>query len=314
MKKIIMLAAMITSVATLLCSCSLRGGKLRAELPCGPCPDCLMIDNCDISFGDGNMYFYTGDIVNNTSMINIANSEGKQTLIAEYDLSENEGLQNVLVSDGKIYALIFNDMSGRYYIGTVDEENRTVTPVVEPGVDMKEWNVRSGKIVYVISVFRDDNMERGNVFVYDIKSGETENVCTEGDAATVEKLNAAIEALTKAYKAGDEILNGSMKELGKSMESADKALQERQDAMQQEIDMLKSELQALKDQIAAQKQEDSEELQSVNAVAGDQETKIGSLKTLATVGACISSVSLLGNIALLAAFLLEKKKHFTLVR
>ncbi len=179
MKKIIMLAAMTTSVATLLCSCSLRGGKLRAELPCDPCPDCLMIDNCDISFGDGNMYFYAGDIVNNTSMINIANSEGKQTLIAEYDLSENEGLQNVLVSDGKIYALIFNDMSGRYYIGTVDEENRTVTPVVEPGADMKEWNVRSGKIVYVISVFRDDNMERRNVFVYDIESGETENVCTE---------------------------------------------------------------------------------------------------------------------------------------
>ena len=178
MKKTIMLAAMITSAAMLLCSCSLRGGKLRAELPCDVRRGCLMNNGCDISFSDGNMYFFSGDRYT-SGAISAVNTDDMRNVISNKDLSEHEVLNNMLVYDGDVYVLIINDMNGQYRIGIADEENRTVTTVIESGEGIVEWTVYSGKIVYATPVFKGDNMERRNVFVYDIESGDTENVCAE---------------------------------------------------------------------------------------------------------------------------------------
>lgn len=122
---------------------------------------------------------------------------------------------------------------------------------------------------------------------------------TDGDTATMERLNAAIAALTKAYKAADELLNSDIKALESST-------QENIDELHNEINDLKSELQALKDEIAAQNKENSDEMQGLNDVNNSQKTEIHSLRILARVGLCISVLSFIGNIALLILYLRKK--------
>ena len=122
---------------------------------------------------------------------------------------------------------------------------------------------------------------------------------TDGDTATMERLNAAIAALTKAYKAADELLNSDIK----ALESSTK---ENIDELHNEISDLKSELQALRDEIAAQNKVNSDEMQGLSDVNHSQKNEIHSLRILATVGLGISALSFIGNIALLILYLRKK--------
>lgn len=127
-----------------------------------------------------------------------------------------------------------------------------------------------------------------------------------GDADTIARLNAAIDALTKAYKAADELLNSDIRKLETSTKEADEVLQANIDLLEQEIESLKSELQAFKDQVAAQDTKNAETVKTLANVNDTQQSELSTLKTVATVGLCISIASALGNIALLVLYLRKK--------
>ena len=78
------------------------------------------------------------------------------------------------------------------------------------------------------------------------------------------------------------------------------------DLLEQEIESLKSELQAFKDQVAAQDTKNAETVKTLTNVNDTQQSELSTLKTVATVGLCISIASALGNIALLVLYLRKK--------
>lgn len=136
-------------------------------------------------------------------------------------------------------------------------------------------------------------------------------------AAAQTKLNEAIEALQKAIADGDAAnsaeLKAAVETLTKAYEAADAALQknldEVQSTLEQEIEALRTELQSLREQMNTGKQETDESIQTMAAVNSTQQTELNTSKGLATAGLCLSGVSLLGNIALLIAYLQKKRKQ-----
>ena len=75
------------------------------------------------------------------------------------------------------------------------------------------------------------------------------------------------------------------------------------------IEALRTELQSLREQMNTGKQETDESIQTMAAVNSTQQTELNTSKGLATAGLCLSGVSLLGNIALLIAYLQKKRKQ-----
>ena len=125
----------------------------------------------------------------------------------------------------------------------------------------------------------------------------------EGDAANTKRLNAAVDALTQAYQEADALLKSETKAL---RESTEQEITQTRSDLEQEIADLRGELQALKEQFDAQNQANSESMQALASTDDAQQQESHSLRTLAIAGLCLSAVSLLGNLALLALYLKKK--------
>ena len=125
----------------------------------------------------------------------------------------------------------------------------------------------------------------------------------EGDAANTKRLNAAVDALTQAYQEADALLKSETKAL---RESTEQEITQTRSDLEQEIADLRGELQALKEQFDAQNQANSESMQALASADDAQQQESHSLRTLAIAGLCLSAVSLLGNLALLALYLKKK--------
>ena len=115
----------------------------------------------------------------------------------------------------------------------------------------------------------------------------------------IDTLNSALEA---AYKLADEMLK-------RDIDGLSQRLDELNAKHQQDIDALRAELDALKAQIADQDEINSNAIQTLNNVDSTQQEAADTNRTIAIVGLCIGSVSMLGNGALL--LLLLKKKFLT---
>ena len=126
---------------------------------------------------------------------------------------------------------------------------------------------------------------------------------TDGDTATMERLNAAIAALTKAYKTVDELLKSDIKALEASTKEN---LDNLQAGMEQELNDLRSELQTLRTEIDAQNRENEKKMQALASVNDAQQQELHSLRILATVGLCISILAAVGNIVLLILYIRKK--------
>ena len=126
---------------------------------------------------------------------------------------------------------------------------------------------------------------------------------TDGDTATMERLNAAIAALTKAYKTADELLNSDIKALEASTKEN---LDNLQAGMEQELNDLRSELQTLRTEIDAQNRENEKKMQALASVNDAQQQEPHFLRILATVGLCISILAAVGNIVLLILYIRKK--------
>ena len=117
----------------------------------------------------------------------------------------------------------------------------------------------------------------------------------------IDTLNSALEA---AYKLADEMLTKNMNDLSQKLDELNAK-------HQQDIDALRAELDALKAQIAKQDEINSNAIQTLNNVDSTQQEAVDTNRTIAIVGLCIGSVSMLGNGALLLSLL--KKKSSTKV-
>lgn len=125
-------------------------------------------------------------------------------------------------------------------------------------------------------------------------------------------VDTLVEELRKAIAAGNQAsadaLAQAVAELTRAYQAADALLQAENDSLRADLDELKEALSALTSQVEAQNTKFEGEIENLTSVDQGQGETLGSTRTIAMVGLCISAVSLLGNLGLLGYELSRKKK------
>lgn len=134
-----------------------------------------------------------------------------------------------------------------------------------------------------------------------------------GDQANTDALKKAVSALTEAYKSADALLKSNFESEIASLREAYDQLVSRNDTLQSElnaaVERFDSELEAIRAEMTSQKTQQDESIQALSNVNGEQDTTQHTNRTIAIIGLCISSVSLLCNIGLIAYSLILRKKN-----
>lgn len=165
-----------------------------------------------------------------------------------------------------------------------------------------------------------------------LKSATDEALAALGNSIDVVKtdLDSAIEALNAAIASGDtqnaETISQKISEINQQLTDAYDLLAKENDALKSELDSAKeslkadiellkteieqarSELSQLQAQMSAQAEKHESDIRSMTEVGDEQSEEQSTTRTVAVIGLSVAAVSLLGNVGLIGAAIIGKKK------